>query len=1014
MSTTTNIPVIFLGEIGQQLEINNNDEQKKLYTEKITNKESYLYDNNGVLINNIENIFSKEQNNDENKKSSNNNIEERYFIFNKKYEKDSTLKILDEYFKNIISNYDSQINLDQKDLPDVYTHYNLLIEKSDDLKYLKADDIKSTYERMLEFFQNYKVIYTTFKVNSHICEIIKKNYKYQNLGINALINNINKTSEICESKQTDAVSECSKLNEIKEQSLKMLSEGLDNLRKKELHPVLKTNGKKFLYDIYLDEKKMEEIKDELVQKEEVISKNIREKSVFFSSERNKLINEKALSITEIKNDWSNISLEYDTKYNELINEPNKIYENLLQDFLYFKQSLLIIFDYLNNLNLNKDKKEGNISVEEMKAFDESCGKINNLKNKYIDFVSLNQLQSKLEPINELLLKMRKNLESFSVRVNKIFNILFSIQKNLSEISEKFIMIKEKAINLEEYFNQLLKPSKFPMAYESALEEIKRRMIFNYKIKNFFKKLENFVKNEGEIRKQFGNEHGIYLPIGSFPYLKYFDLKLKTEINTDEEMNKFPKLLSEEEVKILAESDTNFDLSEKNNTNTNKSANSNLESKIKDLNAEIVEKDKVINNLKMQLDISINSIEKICNNFRFILSMKDKEIKNKIKECDNIVNYVNNKYSNNIQSCPMCNQSALNNEQYANVNIFLNEMQNKYSNNELQLKQVQEKYSNLVVQTIHLKKIFFDHMNTKIANFNKNSKMNGGRDTQDTPPIQKNNIPPSNDFQILKSLINDEKLKNNNLVTELNLLKAKYDLLLCDMKKLENKYEQQKLKLNSTNEKLISVMKKNEIFKEEILLHENQKKISEDSISNLKQLVSQINEEKQLIDIRRGKEIQKIKNRTIIFKDIKEGDRCIFVPHSENIYVCINLTQDLNQINSKFFRCDIILDFSSFEEDKKKMIIENSLIVIGSISELKEVIIKEGDKNPYEVNNEDENDEEDEFTGSTTLTTIKSFLKSSNSYYLAKISNVDYIIGFPGEELVFMNYNNLLNKKIKNS
>ena len=235
-----------------------------------------------------------------------------------------------------------------------------------------------------------------------------------------------------------------------------------------------------------------------------------------------------------------------------------------------------------------------------------------------------------------------------------------------------------------------------------------------------------------------------------------------------------------------------------------------------------------------------------------------------------------------------------------------------------------------------------------------------------------------------------------------------------MKKLENKYEQQKLKLNSTNEKLISVMKKNEIFKEEILLHENQKKISEDSISNLKQLVSQINEEKQLIDIRRGKEIQKIKNRTIIFKDIKEGDRCIFVPHSENIYVCINLTQDLNQINSKFFRCDIILDFSSFEEDKKKMIIENSLIVIGSISELKEVIIKEGDKNPYEVNNEDENDEEDEFTGSTTLTTIKSFLKSSNSYYLAKISNVDYIIGFPGEELVFMNYNNLLNKKIKNS
>ena len=41
---------------------------------------------------------------------------------------------------------------------------------------------------------------------------------------------------------------------------------------------------------------------------------------------------------------------------------------------------------------------------------------------------------------------------------------------------------------------------------------------------------------------------------------------------------------------------------------------------------------------------------------------------------------------------------------------------------------------------------------------------------------------------------------------------------------------------------------------------------------------------------------------------------------------------------------------------------------------------------------------------------KSFLKSSNSYHLAKIGNIDYIIGFPGEELVFMNYNNFLLKK----
>ena len=131
-------------------------------------------------------------------------------------------------------------------------------------------------------------------------------------------------------------------------------------------------------------------------------------------------------------------------------------------------------------------------------------------------------------------------------------------------------------------------------------------------------------------------------------------------------------------------------------------------------------------------------------------------------------------------------------------------------------------------------------------------------------------------------------------------------------------------------------------------------------------------------------------------------------------MCINLTQDLNQINNKFYRCDVLLDFSTFDEEKKNLIIENSLILIGVINELKEINIKEGENNPYEINDNDNNNEgeneEEEFTGVSTMASIKSVLKSSNSYYLAKINNIEYIIGFPGEGLVFMNYNNLINKK----
>ena len=345
---------------------------------------------------------------------------------------------------------------------------------------------------------------------------------------------------------------------------------------------------------------------------------------------------------------------------------------------------------------------------------------------------------------------------------------------------------------------------------------------------------------------------------------------------------------------------------------------------------------------------------------------------------------------------------------------------KLSSKELLLQQIQEKYSDLIIQTTQMKKIFFNHMNLKIANHNLNSKLNGGAIRPAPINNYENNnplFPSNNDLQILKNIINEEKLKYNNTLSELNLFKAKYDSLICEMKKTESKNEELKIKLNAANEKLLAKLKEIETYKDEILLHDKQKKMNENSIIELRQFIKQISEEKKSIEEKKAKEISKIKNKSIIFKDIKEGDRCIFVPHSEYKYVCINLTKDLNQLNNRFYRCDIILDFSTFEEDKKQLIIENNLILIGMINELKEIIIKNGEDNPYEINTnneEGENIADEEISGDSTLTSIKSILKSTNSYYLAKIINVEYIIGFQGEELVFTNYNNLLSKKIINN
>ena len=1020
INSNSNNALLIISEIGLELNIDNIEEEyKKIFSEKVQNKESIIYNNKGDLITNINDIFFAKN--------------EKFFLFNKKYDKELILKMLDDSIKKLISNYDSQLILDKQNLPDIYSNENLLIENSSKLKFIEANDIKITFEKMLEYFENYKNIYTSFKVNSHICEEIKNNYKNINASINILIDNINKISKICEQKQSEAIDENKKLSEIKEINVKKLEEGLDILRKQELHPLLQTNDSKHLIDIYFDVKNMETKKDENLKNEEIIIKFTKEKTAQYINETKKFIKEKGKSIADIQSEMNDLSRDYDNGFNNLINEPNKIHENLMQDFLYFRQSLLIIFEYLNNNN-HPDNDNNNISSpQETKSFDDSCEQISILKNKYNDFSTLNQLQTKLEPINQIYSKMRKSFENLALKINKIFNTLYTIYKTIGELSEKFNVIKQQSVNLEECFNQLQNPSKFPMAYEQSLDEIKRRIIFNCKIKKYFSIIENLVKNETELRKNFKTKYGIYLPNipnNFFSCLKNYEPIVKLEINTNDELNKFPKFISEDEINILIEN--SFDKNIINSSNegnllNNNSQNIIIENKmIKELKDELYKKEQRIKNLEQDLEQSCNSYENILQNFSFFLKEKDEEMERINQEKNNLISYCNNKIKNNIEICPLCRETALNNEQIPKIQLI----QNKISKLENTINQIYQKYQNLVNNTIAIKKVFFNYMNNKIANYNLNnlqfnSNEINGLNINNALESSGNNLYynelkannnrkyiSQNDIQIITNLLNEEKLKNNKLTTDKNILITKYESLKTDMKKIQNKYDEVFKQLNSLNEKLIVIQKENMTLKDEIVLKDKKQNNTDNTIIELRQFIKQISDDNNTNENKHIKEIQKIKNKSIIFKDIKEGDKCIFVPYYDKIYVCINLTIDLNQINNDFFRCDIILDFSCIDENKKNLIVDNNLIIIGTISELKEKIIKEGEVNPFEINinenNNEEENEEDEF--SVISTSINSYLKSTNSYHLAKLSSIDYIIGFPEDKLCFMNYINHSYKK----
>ena len=1020
INSNFNNTLLIISEIGLELNIDNIEEEyKKIFSEKVQNKESIIYNNKGDIITNINDIFFAKN--------------EKFFLFNKKYDKELILKMLDDSIKKLISNYDSQLILDKQNLPDIYSNENLLIENSSKLKFIEANDIKITFEKMLEYFENYKNIYTSFKVNSHICEEIKNNYKNINASINILIDNINKISKICEQKQSEAIDENKKLSEIKEINVKKLEEGLDILRKQELHPLLQTNDSKHLIDIYFDVKNMETKKDENLKNEEIIIKFTKEKTAQYINETKKFIKEKGKSIADIQSEMNDLSRDYDNGFNNLINEPNKIHENLMQDFLYFRQSLLIIFEYLNNNN-HPDNDNNNISSpQETKSFDDSCEQISNLKNKYNDFSTLNQLQTKLEPINQIYSKMRKSFENLALKINKIFNTLYTIYKTIGELSEKFNVIKQQSINLEECFNQLQNPSKFPMAYEQSLDEIKRRIIFNCKIKKYFSIIENLVKNETELRKNFKTKYGIYLPNipnNFFSCLKNYEPIVKLEINTNDELNKFPKFISEDEINILIENsfDKNIiNTSCEGNLLNNNSQNNIIENKmIKELKDELYKKEQRIKNLEHDLEQSCNSYENILQNFSFFLKEKDEEMERINQEKNNLISYCNNKIKNNIEICPLCRETALNNEQIPKIQLI----QNKISKLENTINQIYQKYQNLVNNTIAIKKVFFNYMNNKIANYNLNnlqfnSNEINGLNINNALESSGNNLYynelkannnrkyiSQNDIQIITNLLNEEKLKNNKLTTDKNILITKYESLKTDIKKIQNKYDEVFKQLNSLNEKLIVIQKENMTLKDEIVLKDKKQNNTDNTIIELRQFIKQISDDNNTNENKHIKEIQKIKNKSIIFKDIKEGDKCIFVPYYDKIYVCINLTIDLNQINNDFFRCDIILDFSCIDENKKNLIVDNNLIIIGTISELKEKIIKEGEVNPFEINinenNNEEENEEDEF--SVISTSINSYLKSTNSYHLAKLSSIDYIIGFPEDKLCFMNYINHSFKK----
>ena len=458
------------------------------------------------------------------------------------------------------------------------------------------------------------------------------------------------------------------------------------------------------------------------------------------------------------------------------------------------------------------------------------------------------------------------------------------------------------------------------------------------------------------------------------------------------------------------------------------------------------------------DVS-KKIDEVIENFNTHIIINNQKLERKKKECESLKKYItSNLNGNNIFNCPLCKERALSGKEYLSQVNYIQEIQSKLDNEIKKSIKVENDYQDLVNQTNIIKKAFMNHMNLIIEKKNiekyeikryyenqfmsmedlLSSEKNLNRDIlSNVSTLQEKNKEFNNNYiNLQEENKNLHKLKENYekneyiLKNELNILQDKYDKLNEDYitmkEELDNKIkdyvvsnknlERTKTEqmetinlLNISHQKAIETLNKKIIkITEEFNLklkrnQEDYQRLSEIDASfqkylkensslkeQLNYLINELNEkEKTINELMNAQEITNYTNNNsqinyneevLSYKKIEKGLRCIFVPYSDGIFICINLSEEDEEIinENQFFNCKYILDLSSFDEELKNLIVENSLIVIGKIGKLNEFSVDK-ENNIYD-------------------------LPLNKKFVSVTLDKIDYVIGFPGDEMVFRNYN----------
>ena len=807
-------------------------------------------------------------------------------------------------------------------------------------------------------------------------------------------------------------------------------------------------------------------KDKILQKEKIqINKDnntyllpLKSEWNYYISEYDKLYQENNNHILSLLNE---INIDFNL-FNNLLSQMKEIFESKLlnsnpnysdtiKDSCSKILSLKEKYSDMNKLSLIKNS---------LQQFNDYIIKMNNsietISKKINDyFMAIRAIKNILEKLIEkftVYLQALKSIEDDFKFLETPGNFINSYEHTLLELKrrnsfnidmQEELMIIKSLINNENYLRKkfLEENKKYLTPDFIKLFKLENKIYFNYDFQNNNEHLDLAILFPEDSNNNSNNKTN---------FTNNFDINNITNNETAISLTQEPKLENNINKKILnnimnqiTELDTKLKYKEKEL--------SDLQTKYKNSQNNLKELNKDMKNVYIFFD-------EISDSFNQELSFKESKISDLTQKLEN---YEKNSKDQKENNCPLC-KDKFSNINYKNMEEVYQKMKDEINKYKVKANELDNNFKKLVNETTIIKTAFFNHMNMVIVQ--KNLEMNKFKEKQEEnimymeDMLSSEKIFNKSSINNLKDSIKKYKLSfnsskekistlektNSDLKSKELFLERELKLSLQKNEKLtDNNIEltkelRQKHNDNATLTKLLEQTRKEKVESIKLLNTTNQSKldylneklyqlsesIREKEKEDSKKYQQYIEMKDQYIYLTQEKEmyLQQIKELSfdlkeknkkideliltqshiatksntndmtltmdsddvINFKKIEKDMRCIFVPFYENIFVCINLSENLMEekdgeiIYLSNYECKYILDMNSFNQELSKIIVDNSLIVIGKVSKLTEI---EQTKNKF-------------FN-----------LPENKNFVLVTLGKVDYVIGFPENELIFNNYIN---------